>query len=275
MHNRILISINTFNHTGTTLEYGLQLAKTLNRSVLLIDVKRVAVATMPDYATGYAEEYHSDIAMAGELLEFAEERMKEITERAKTIWPHVDYDVELGFLEQSLSERAKEEQPFMVVLERTNEYSTMNELFGTVESRISEGVDSPVLVVPNEILYRPVNHILYLLPFPEGEHQDWVSFFQIVNELQAKVTIGLVFAEASLDAEKVVADFQQTFGRTDIDFIPLLESQLENHLENTLVKKDVDWLAFQHRSTSFLGRLVNHFTNQRLILQSEIPVLVF
>jgi len=48
-----------------------------------------------------------------------------------------------------------------------------------------------------------------------------------------------------------------------------------NTIDKLMNEVGADWLAFEHDSKSFFERMFDGYNTKRLILQSEIPVLVF
>ena len=276
--NKIFVSVNDYNIPNSVANYGVYLAKNLERPAHLYGVTKVPIQHQPVSITGSGVP-SPVLAGIGEVQKVATIELKKLHQEAVKIYSDVTYDVEIGFPEKALIEKTEETQPYMVVIEGNNKLTNLHEWFGTYETRIAESIDAPVLVLPNDYYWKPVNRILYVMEMDDQKVNNMRVLTNLAEDLDANIAVVLLSQENN-EAEtnkynQIVNTMKNFLGYKNVNFHQFFTQDPANTIDNLMTHVNADWLAFEHESRSFLERMLNNYNTKRLILQSEIPVLVF
>ncbi len=276
--NKIFISLKNYTTPNTTANYGVQLAKRLERPAHLFGVEKVPVQAQPISITGSGMP-NPTLAGIGQVHKIAEKQLKELHYDVTRFYNKISYNVEIGFPEISLIEKTDETNPHMVVLEGNNELTTLHEWFGTYETRLAENIEAPVLVLPSDYKWKPVKRILYVMEIDDEKVANMRFLTNLAEEMKANIAVVLLSNERSeREMNKynhIVRTMRTILGYDNINFHQFFTQDPANTIDNLMTHVNADWLAFEHESKSFLERMLNNYNTKRLILQSEIPVLVF
>ena len=274
--NKIFISLNNYTSPNTAANYGVSLAKSLERPAYLYGVQRVPLTTDPVAITGTGIPVPETII---EVKKNTEKQLEKIYQDALKIYPNVEFDVEIGFLETSLIEKTDEENPHIVVLEGNNELTTLHEWFGTYETRLAENIDMPVLVLPEETTWKPVKRIVYIMDMNDEKVNNMRFLTNLADKLNSNLAVVLLSNgnnKEEMDKYNEVVNIMRTLLEyKNVNFHQIFTEDSAETIDKLLTRVNADWLAFEHESSSFLERIFDNYNTKRLILQSEIPVLVF
>lgn len=276
--NKIFISLKNYTVPNPTAIYGVQLAKSLERPVHLFGVEKVPVKVQPISVTG-TNLTNTPVVKIGEIRENAKKHLMELHYDLSKLYDNVSYSIEIGFPEMSLIEKTEEINPHMVVLKGNNELTTLHEWFGTYETRLAENIEAPVLVLPDDYIWRPVKKILYVMEIDDEKVANMRYLTNLAKEMKAQIAVVLLSNERSEKEmnkyNHMVRTMRTILGYDNTNFYQFFTQDPANTIDNLLTHVDADWLAFEHESRSFLERMLDNYNTKRLILQSEIPVLVF
>lgn len=276
--NKIIIALNHYDLPNPTANYGIYLAKNLNRPAYLHGVEKVPLITEPTQITGTGLA-NPKMLRIGIVKKEAEKQMKKLYQEAIKLYDNVQYDVEIGFPETALIEKTEEDNPQLVVLEGNNELTTLHEWFGTYETRLAENIDTPVLVLPKDYYWKPVNRIVYVMELNDKKVVNMRLLTNLAEELNSNIAVVLLSSERSeKEIEKynqVVITLRSLLGYENVNFHQIFTQDSAETIDSLLTHVKADWLAFEHESRSFLTRMLENYNTKRLILQAEIPVLVF
>ncbi len=275
---KIFISLKNYTTPNMTANYGVQLAKSLGRPAHLFGVEKVPVQSEPISITGSGIPNPS-LAGIGDIHKTAKKKLAALHHEVSKLHNDISYNVEIGFPEVSLIEKTEETNPHLVVLKGNNELTTLHEWFGTYETRLAENIEAPVLVLPNNYNWKPVKRILYIMEMNDEKVANMRFLTNLANEMKSNIAVVLLSNERS-EAEMnkynhIVRTMRTILGYDNINFHQFFTQDPANTIDNLLTRVNADWLAFEHESRSFLERMLNNYNTKRLILQSEIPVLVF
>ncbi|MFK8007559.1 MAG: hypothetical protein AB8H03_14365 [Saprospiraceae bacterium] len=276
--NKIFISLKNYNLPNSTANYGVHLAKNLERPAHLFGVEKVPMSSQPVAITGSGLPT-ATVERIGTVHQVALKQLKELHHEVIKLYDNVSYNVEIGFPEISLIEKTEKTDPHIVVLEGDNELTTLHEWFGTYETRLAENIEAPVLVLPNNYNWKPVKKILYVMEIDDEKVANMRFLTSIATAMKANIAVVLLSNERSEKEmnkyNHIVRTMRTILGYDNVNFHQFFTQDPANTIDNLLTHVNADWLAFEHASRSFLERMLNNYNTKRLILQSEIPVLVF
>ncbi len=277
-NHKILIELESYEVPNPIAEYGARLAKSLNVPAQLVAIEELRLELGPGAFT-QSTIYQYDTFAMRDVMEAAKPQMEAITDWAKTHWENTSYSLETGFRESTLIEKTEAELPLLVVVERKHHLTTLNEWFGTHETRLAVNIPYPVLVVPKEAEnWQPVERILYVMDVSDNVLDNVKTLQNLASRLGAAITVAAIFEEefkennpAFLTATTLL---RQSLSPGTADFVQIFTANAAKTVEELALETGADWLAFQQKDKSFLARIFDQYNNEHLILHSKIPVLV-
>lgn len=277
---KIFIALPHYNYPNSLMDYGVHLAKALERSALLIGIEKMPVPMMPT-AAGTGNLIVQDTVTMDDVVDAVEPRLEHLRIRAKEIWTQTDADLEIGFPESKLEEMAEEQHPYLTLVQGKSDLDTLNEWFGTYETRIAENIESPVLVIPEKNPWRPLENILYMMDVNDHAVENMRILSDIAKATNANITVAVISSKEDEVMEKnakylrMVKTFRQFLGYDKMTYMQVFSDDAAESIQELVKDKQADWLAFQHKNQSFFSRIFDDNNTEHLILQSTIPVLVF
>ncbi len=274
---QIFIALDDYQLPNPVMEYGIHLAKALEAHARLVAIEQLHLEMTPT-SIAQTDIYQYQNFEMTEVIDAVKPDVKALTERAKEIWQDVSYSLEAGFRESTLIEKSEEERPQLVVVQRKSNLTTLNEWFGTHETRLAHNIPNPVLVVPKETTWKPVGQILYVLDLADDAVENMRLLHFLAARLKAHLNVAIVAGDEVKENNPTfltaVAMFRQLSSHEQVTYIQVFTKQAADTVASLVTETQADWLVFQDKDRSFISRLFDHYNNAHLILQSEIPVLV-
>ena len=277
-NKEIFILMEGYDRPGTAGWYGTALAKNLKRPARLIAVESIKYQMEPTAITGVGMptlEYGS----LTEIKEAVEPRIKSICLDLKEEWRHIDYDFSVDFPETKVLSLAEERSPLMMVMKRTNEDSTLNEWFGTHETRLAEGTNCPTLVIPEDYFWRDVAKILYVMDINDAKIDNIRFLTDVAADLGAVLQVVTIIENNDSNSEaiydNIVSICRGFLNYKDTLFHKVYSSKTSDEVNRIVGETNPDWLAIEQKDKGFFERIFDGYNTKKLMLQSERPVLVF
>lgn len=276
--NKIFIALEHYNSPNPIALYGVHLAKKLNRTAFLFGSEKIPVYPQTTSVTGFGYPEFHGLSMKS-IREYAEIEINRLCLELKKFYEKVEGAVEIGFPEREIISKTEDELPFLALLQGNNDLTNLHEWFGTYETRLAENIEAPVLVMPKGQVWEPINRILYLMDLDDHKAENMRFLSMISKELDAHLDVVVISEDRSKENEKVydftINTLKGFLGYTKTSFHHIFTEESAENVDRLITGLNVDWLAFEHKSRSFLARIFDDYNTKRLILQSEIPVLVF
>lgn len=277
---KIFINLSDYEYPNPFMDYGVRLAKSLNRPAKLIGIEKIPVPVTPTIGAGMNSVLPNPLSM-DDVVSWVQPKMENLKLQAKEIWQDVSYDLEVGFPESKLEEITQEQKPYLVVVEGNDDVSTMDEWFGTHETRLAENLDAPVLIVQGDNVWKPLKHILYMMDIEDHAVDNMRIISDIAKVTNADITVAVISGDEDEIVEKnakylrMVKTFRQVLGYNKVNYMQIFSENAAGTVGELVAEKGADWLAFEHKDRSFLTRIFDDYNTEHLILHSKIPVLVF
>lgn len=277
MH-QIYIAISDYKMPNPIMDYGLQLAKVLNRNAGLIGLNLKRIANLPNPVTSTGMLY-SSLALLEETEEEAQKQAAIILNKARDIWEKTTGFTQIKPTSGKLIDWTDIKDPYLLVLGGRSSLSNFNEWFGTFETKVAEDAESPVLVVPPAATWTGVRNLLYIMDLEDATVGNMRLLTGLAEQLEAHLTVAVISDENIKDEDDkfltTIQAFRLLLDYKSVTYQQVFGAEAATVVQNLVKETNADWLAFEQKGKTFLERLFNDYNTKRLILQSEIPVLVF
>ncbi|MFT4754505.1 MAG: hypothetical protein ACI85Q_002064, partial [Salibacteraceae bacterium] len=166
-----------------------------------------------------------------------------------------------------------------LVIEGRSDLTTLNEWFGTYETKIAERADCPVLIVQPQTVWKPIQKILYMMDMDDAKSDNLLVLTTLTESLDAHLQV-IIFSdkdisEADATYQEMINDFKNLLGYKEPTFHRIFGEKKAEEVIGLVNAISPDWLAFEQKNKNFFERIFDDYNTKRLILQSEIPALVF
>ena len=214
-----------------------------------------------------------------ETVEQAQQKLDSFSQKAKNIWPYIDHQVAIGFPEPTLLQLSEDEENALLVIHAFNEPSTFNEWFGTYETRVAEGANCPVLVVPKNMPWQQPVKLLYIMDMSDAKVENMRILAKQAKALKADLQVIVIaeeeIAESDDTFQLTVNIFRNLLGYKEATFHRIFGKKRSAQVQDLIEALQPDWFAFEQKNKNFLERIIDDYNTKRLLLESDIPVLVF
>lgn len=276
--NHIYIAISDYQLPNPIMEYGLHLAKALGRSAGLLGLDIGTITSIPSPVTNTGILYPT-AAILNESREEVQRKVAMVLENARATWKSTTGFTQIKPTSSRLLDWTQMKDPYLLVVGGRSDLNTFNEWFGTFETKVAEDAICPVLVVPPEMAWKPVHNMLYIMDLQDATVENMRFLTTIAEGLQAQLTVAVISEERIKEKDTrfltTIKTFRQLLGYKDVTYQQVFAEEAAEVVQKLVVETNADWLSFEQKGKTFLERLFNDYNTKRLILQSEIPVLVF
>lgn len=187
-----------------------------------------------------------------------------------------------GLPEDVIPVEAQRFQADLIVMGTAGEDSLSRSLFGTVTTKMAADAKVPVLSVPQQARALRLGRVLYATDFDDADAQAIADLHQLLapfnpHILCLHITYGAATAqdqEKLTQLEAAVKDVRPA--ATNIRY-SLLEgnSDVDEALESFVENERVDLLAVTNRKRTFLDSILHPSLTKQLVLEAEVPLLIF
>lgn len=187
-----------------------------------------------------------------------------------------------GLPEDVIPVEAQRFQADLILMGTAGEDSLSRSLFGTVTTKMAADAKVPVLSVPQQARALRLGRVLYATDFDDTDAQAIADLQQLLapfnpHILCLHITYGAATAQDQEKLNQLEAAVQDIRpAATNIRYI-LLEgsSDVADALESFVENERVDLLAVTNRKRSFLDSILHPSLTKQLVLEAEVPLLIF
>ncbi|MCJ8165240.1 universal stress protein [Pontibacter sp. E15-1] len=185
-----------------------------------------------------------------------------------------------GLPEEVIPVEARRLQTDLIVMGTEGDDSLSRSVFGTITTKMAKEARVPVLSVPAHARERNLTRILYATDFDAADAQAIADLHQFLAPFSPQILcLHITKEQATAQDQQKMADLEAALKRlvpTGNIRYKLLESpDVADALEDFVAKEQVDLLAATNRKRSFLDSLLHPSLTKKLVLESEVPLLIF
>jgi len=267
----ILVPVDFSDTSKNAFQYALAYAEKTGASIKLLNV------------------YNSplDAANPAILLSLGEqeERIKEalakmiLEQKPSTSNVPVSFEAKLGFAVDEILKLSESKDVDLIIMGTMGEHIALEKVFGTVSSDVSQNAACPVMLIPPDIKFKEIKDILFASDYTATEGQvldnilkfaktfDSALHFVHVNDRNDDLEIG----PEELIFEKV---FESKDPETPMYFAEVKDFDVIDGLNKYIKNHEIDLLTVVTQKRTFWERLFHKSTTKRMVLNTEIPLLV-
>jgi nucleotide-binding universal stress UspA family protein len=268
----ILIPCDFSDTSENAFNYGVELARQLSAGIMLLHVNQVPLSN-PEFGM-------AAYAMAGSEQESVD-ALKNLADKARLENPditHIQYYCETGIPADVIKNFALKHNPELIILGLTWHGSAIGEsLFGSTALEVARECNSTTIVVPPDFIYRGIGRIAYACDYSRVPSNTALSrMVDICGALKAElVVVHVVPTGHELHSDEIESDnyLERRLQNSPHRTVIIHENKIVQGLMSFIRHGEVDMIALEPASHSFLYRLFHPSTVKDMIFNSPVPVL--
>jgi nucleotide-binding universal stress UspA family protein len=249
--------------------YALQLARRLHANILLYHTFRVPSGKIDDAIKKGSESKLREQArlLKKELAGLAPEAFRP---GIACSWAEGSFTLNLDGL---LNDKA------LILLVMANHHEGLSALMtGNHLTAALDRVSLPVLVVPEQAVFKPIHKIAFPTDLGKGDLDVLGSLAGMARPFQAEILLAHIRPEAGV-MEAPVKDFLKDVGNRidypNIYYRDVNQMQVKTGLLELEKKADADLLVMVHRNKGFIEQLFGSSHTQKIASAPLLPLLVY
>ena len=268
----ILVATDFSDASRNASLYAIEMAKAFNASLILFNAYQRIPIPVNDSA----------LIMASEEMEEVIQRVLE--REAKLIYSGNKISIKIsckeGFTSDAILETANETKADIIIAGMKAMAKGFKKIFGSTVTTLSKKTNIPIIVVPENIRYTPINTIAVANESdlaPETDNDLLYSLRYIAGRFHSKVYIVRVFDDRfsnvhewsahPFQLERMIRTLDPAYERVDGNLIPTA-------LNNFIRGYKVDLLAILPQKHNFLEKFFVKSITNTMIFETHAPLLI-
>lgn len=276
--DHILVPTNLLDYAENAAEYAVQLAAHYNARVTLFHTYHIPVVDPLVPA-----EYLSELAQNAEKN--AQREVKGKMERLKEKFADLDVTMDchctMGFAADEILAMAEKLGVDTILMGTRHKDTLQRILVGSVLGTVLEESKVPVIIIPNDVVYRPVGNVMFASEYNDSEDIRSINrALEFVEKLDAKLYSVHVQEQepdendlARLDGIREV--FKGDVASGKLHFENIYEEDVIHALTEYSHHNDIDMLMMVTHKRSFFERIFDRSISKQMAFRADIPLVVF
>ena len=225
------------------------------------------------------------VSEAPYVMVTAEEMEKE---RASALQTEMDYAatltgkqasgyLRLGIASDEIRELIREKNVDLIIMGMKGS-GGLEKLMGSTTTNVIRKIKTPVLVVPENARYQPIQKVLYPSDFSyKTTHHLYDRLLEIIDAYRARLSIlHISFNHSGETPEKLMQkkEMGQVFRSVNYDFLDKESHSVTQGINEYLADNPIDLIAMVAHQHSFLERLFSKSHTNAIVYESNLPLLV-
>ena len=261
-------------------EYAFSLASETNAEILLynsvfvpntVPVEGGIYPPLPDIS-------ELELDSTNKLKELANDLPAKLR-KPDRVTPSIRYKNKVGLLTDNLPGLLKQENVWMIVIgNKAKKGFVERMIFGSSTSGVIEDSTRPVLLVPENLAFSPIQTIAFASDFHGSDNRAVHFLASLAYCLNANINLVHVFEKPDEARKKGLDFFNKLKG--DINYYkfsyePVDGENVAKMLAGFSEEKGIDLLAIAHQEHPFFRRVFSSSKTHELLKYHHVPLLVF
>lgn len=255
---KILFPTDFSNASKIALDYAVQFALNIGAK---IDV--MTIYNLPVDITGSAFP-HTIEPLIAEKKQEAEEHLKKVTSSYPTeVIGHLfaEYGI---FIYQEVVDFSEKGNYDMILMGTRGETQGLDKILGNVTSHTMMQAKCPVLAIPPDCSFRPIQKIAFATDFVSPDKKALDDLNKIGS-----------FLGASIHVVHISTQTEKENSGTSEDITIVQSDSIQHGIEKFIEEKNIDVLSLFIPKRRIWERLFHSSFSKKMTLQSKIPLLTF
>ena len=160
----------------------------------------------------------------------------------------------------------------------TSKHGVLDKFFGSISSAVSRKANTPVLLIPNGVSFKPFKNILYATNADSSDEylvEEIIKFSELF-----KSNIHFVHVQENNKTEDQIEEelfktiFKERASTFAFNIAKIKNESVAQGINNYAEKEQIDLIVFITRHRNFWGNLMHKSMTKRMALNTKFPLLV-
>ena len=271
----ILIPLDFSEASINAFRYGTSMAAQNNSRVILLHVYKL------DMAGGYSVPYmHKDVIQKTEkrVMTQFQELMNELEE---DVLGKINFNniVCSGETVEEILRVSRVYHADHIVMGMRGENQMIRKILGGTSLSVINRASKPVLLIPYNTSYQPIQHIAYATNFEEEDPRIIDQLLKLAKPYNAKVSCVHIREQDEkqdiFKQEILMKAFEGDVSIENIDFLTLDYDNVVEGLNQFVKDRNVDVLVMLTHQRSIFSRLFTKSQTRQMAIESQVPLWAF
>ena len=265
MMKRILVPTDFSDCATQACEYAAQLCLEQQLDMTLLHVMHVPVV----------DGVHH-IPLPNELMEAQREqydkKLKTLKDELAAKYPiNIECSAQYGLAADLIVSLSEELEMDMIVMGTNGDSGLLDKIFGSVSLAVSKNSQIPLLVLPHDSTYRPIEALAFA--YDNQENIDAEKLF--IKSLNKKGVTKIHILSVEPDKAKGEYSEEVVYDNKDAKEVAIWASSITDGLSKYNSKNNIGILAVKRHHRSFFNDLFHKSTTKALLSDNKMPLLIF
>jgi nucleotide-binding universal stress UspA family protein len=178
-------------------------------------------------------------------------------------------------------ETAKEKKADLIIMGTKGAGNVLNQIFGSTAAKVIEKASCPVIAIPSNIVYKPIEKITYATDYLNSDLSNLENIVEFAKPFAAQVNILHIANEGQSpeDDKAMMKSFMEKVNNkisyNNTSFQILNGDNIEQVLEDYLESNSADILAMSAHHRDFFDKILGKSITKHMAYYSTIPLMVF
>ena len=259
------------------LFFAINIAPMIEAKVELIHVYSGTISPGQPIIVQTANTYHD--AALKQMNEFISEALENDSIASKNV--EISGKAVVGFPEIELIQESIDPETELIIMSTTGSHGISGKIFGTVSTLLARKAKCPVLLIPKEVTYSPVDNIMFASAFLKLNKTLVGNIKKYAKIFNAKIHCVHV-QEPEEDLTKVKSSMKKLESyckeNNSLEFtIQTLSSSsgVNQTLQNYIEQNEIDLTVMVAPKRSFFDAVFHRSATKEMAFSSNVPLLVF
>lgn len=278
---KILVPIDYSPYSDNAVEYAIKIAKKINAEIHLCHGLEI-----PENAP-MAGAMMLPLANLTDLLNDSDKDLARYIDQLHTIpgvaspdFPNISYSSDIGSVRQILDKLTGETHFDLIIMGLAGAGKLERFLLGSNSRDVIEKTNIPVLLVPKEPVYQPINKIAFATDLSESDINSVHSIARLFCLFDPEILLAHVderypnLNDHSSKASRFLNEVTNKINYSKIYYRPIKAKTVENGLKWLSENGQINILSMIHRHPSIFSRILDGSHTQKLARTIHLPLLV-
>ena len=184
----------------------------------------------------------------------------------------------MGFAVDEIIRTADDENSSMILMSTTSKHGVLDKFFGSISSAVSRKANTPVLLIPDGVSFKPFKNILYATNADSSDEylvEEIIKFSELF-----KSNIHFVHVQENDETEDHIEEelfktiFKERAATFAFNIAKIKNESVVQGINNYAEKERIDLIVFITRHRNFWENLMHKSMTKRMALNTKFPLLV-
>ena len=271
---KILVPTDYSKNAKAAYQYAMELAQQFNAQVTVVNVYHPSATVVNEYP----------LPIDGALMEVNRERLTNFVETGfeqnmeeVIIANMVEQRVEIGFAADVLVEMSKSGEYDLIIMGTTGETGLLEKVFGKVSRTVAEQAACPVLLIPRNVSFSPIQKIMYATNFDAINTEVVLEIEKLSENLDAQIHLVHASEKGKFDTTDFIESkiaFQKQLPDLNLVMDRVTSDSIAHGLEIYATENEMDWMVIVKPHRNFWQRLIHKSATNPIVMNPKVPLMM-